>query len=319
MSKKRSHHKIAIFLILVIIVQISFISQGSAKSPKLKNNLDSNSYVTEQKDALDAYNIIIERLKTGELNEDIYAGAYIDGTKLIIMLTNTTDNIKNEFMSVVENPYVIDFEEARYSIKYLNEQLNETVNALSDYPITEFGLYESKNKGFIRIEKDYYDSFVDKMPTLYSKYDIPIIFEPGEYYDMNTTMRNESESLSDSEIISDESYSANAVKDIRGGMNIDTSIGYATIGFCGYYGIMDAIITAGHAVSEGERTEYGSVVQRKYGNNQYGDFAIIFVDSDYKITIEAQSPVFPRLKRSRCRSSQEVNDSPTPFSALNYC
>lgn len=35
--------------------------------------------------------------------------------------------------------------------------------------------------------------------------------------------------------------------------------------------------------------------------------------------VEAQSPVFPRLKRSRCRSSQEVNDSPTPFSALNYC
>ena len=37
------------------------------------------------------------------------------------------------------------------------------------------------------------------------------------------------------------------------------------------------------------------------------------------IMIDAQSPVFPRLKRSRCRSSQEVNDSPTPFSALNYC
>ena len=38
-----------------------------------------------------------------------------------------------------------------------------------------------------------------------------------------------------------------------------------------------------------------------------------------KHIVEAQSPVFPRLKRSRCRSSQEVNDSPTPFSALNYC
>lgn len=38
-----------------------------------------------------------------------------------------------------------------------------------------------------------------------------------------------------------------------------------------------------------------------------------------KSIIDAQSPVFPRLKRSRCRSSQEVNDSPTPFSALNYC
>ena len=38
-----------------------------------------------------------------------------------------------------------------------------------------------------------------------------------------------------------------------------------------------------------------------------------------KYIMDAQSPVFPRLKRSRCRSSQEVNDSPTPFSALNYC
>ena len=46
----------------------------------------------------------------------------------------------------------------------------------------------------------------------------------------------------------------------------------------------------------------------------------IFSDIDYGAAmIEAQSPVFPRLKRSRCRSSQEVNDSPTPFSALNYC
>ena len=35
--------------------------------------------------------------------------------------------------------------------------------------------------------------------------------------------------------------------------------------------------------------------------------------------VEAQSPAIPRLKRSRCRSSQEVNDSPTPFSAFNYC
>ena len=39
---------------------------------------------------------------------------------------------------------------------------------------------------------------------------------------------------------------------------------------------------------------------------------------DEKFIGEAQSPVFPRPKRSRCRSSREVNGSPTPFSAL-YC
>ena len=37
------------------------------------------------------------------------------------------------------------------------------------------------------------------------------------------------------------------------------------------------------------------------------------------VIIEALNPLFSRVKRSRCRSSQEINDAPTPFSALNYC
>ena len=55
----------------------------------------------------------------------------------------------------------------------------------------------------------------------------------------------------------------------------------------------------------------------------YRNKVYVSMDADndlrYYFMMEAQSPVFPRLKRSRCRSSQEVNDSPTPFSALNYC
>ena len=38
-----------------------------------------------------------------------------------------------------------------------------------------------------------------------------------------------------------------------------------------------------------------------------------------KYIVEALNPLFSRVKRSRCRSSQEINDAPTPFSALNYC
>ena len=40
---------------------------------------------------------------------------------------------------------------------------------------------------------------------------------------------------------------------------------------------------------------------------------------EQKNIIEALNPLFSRVKRSRCRSSQEINDAPTPFSALNYC
>lgn len=52
----------------------------------------------------------------------------------------------------------------------------------------------------------------------------------------------------------------------------------------------------------------------------------LYVNSDDKSVIgiekdilEALNPLFSRVKRSRCRSSQEINDTPTPFSALNYC
>ena len=45
---------------------------------------------------------------------------------------------------------------------------------------------------------------------------------------------------------------------------------------------------------------------------------IIVFDNEGKYMVEAQSPAIPRLKRSRCRSSQEVNGSPTPFCTLIY-
>ena len=40
-----------------------------------------------------------------------------------------------------------------------------------------------------------------------------------------------------------------------------------------------------------------------------------FQEKEY--TMEAQNPVFSRIKRSRCRSGQGINDTPTPFSASN--
>lgn len=44
---------------------------------------------------------------------------------------------------------------------------------------------------------------------------------------------------------------------------------------------------------------------------------VVHLGQDY--IIKTQNPAIPRLKRSRCRSSQEITDSPTPFSALYDC
>lgn len=51
---------------------------------------------------------------------------------------------------------------------------------------------------------------------------------------------------------------------------------------------------------------------------QLTEAAKLLVFSEKPI-IEALNPGISRVKRSRCRSSQEVNDSPTPFSAFNHC
>lgn len=285
MTKKSFYQKIAIFLIAVVVIQISYTPWAFAMGGDEGNNLESFEQGTGQKGALDAYNAIIGKLKSGDLDEDIYAGAYIDETKLVVMLTDLTDEVKNGYLAVIEDPNVVDFKQAEFSLKYLHEQVDETVKMMGNCPITGYGVYESQNKGHIKIDKDYYDNFVSELSATYSDYDIPIIFEPGEYYDKGLAEGEmENESVLESVNNFEDYYSMTASTEIMGGMPITTSQGNSTTGFCGYYGIMDAIIIAGHAVSEGENTKYGKVVQRKYNNNQYGDYAIIFVDSNYKLT-----------------------------------
>lgn len=281
---KKFYNKVTVLLIVAIVMQMTYIPRSSAMGIEQLNDLEFNDCAAEQEDALDAYNDIIEGLKSGKLNEDMYAGAYIDGTKLVIMLTDLTDEIKNEYLAIVENQDTIDFEQARYSLKYLNEQVDEAVNILNNYPITEYGVYESKNEGFIRIDKEYYDSFVSELPAVFSEHNSPIIFEPGEYCNTGLAKEEMESELFAPDADGEEYYATTADKDIMGGMPLKTSLGNSTIGYCGYYGIMDAIIVAGHAVSDGENTEYGKVVQRQCANNQYGDYAIIFVDSNYRLT-----------------------------------
>ena len=260
MLKSDYRNKIAILLVAVVIICAGCISKSYSIDQNQTIEAEWSQAMAQQIDAVEVYNDIIGKLKSGELDEDIYAGAYINGSKIIIMLTDLSDEIKNDFLLATDKPYAIDFEQAQYSLKYLDKLLNETVNMLADYPITGYGFYESKNKCFVEIEQDSYVRFVCEMPVLYSDDDYPILFEPAEYA---TTC---------------------ASKDILGGTLIQTSTSNMTIGFCGRYGIVDAIITAGHGALQGSDTQYGYVVQSKCDNNQFGDYAIIYTNSDYRIT-----------------------------------
>ena len=221
----------------------------------MENELDLNllAQILEQDDALDAYKDIIENLKTGFIDENVYAGAYIDGDKIVIMLTELSVETRESVLEVTDKPFAVVFEQAKYSLSYLQEQLEETVESLSNYPITDYGFYESENKCFIRIDNTFYTQFLSEQPVPYAA-DNPIIIESGTY------------DVASSSLI--------------GGMEE----GHQTLGFCGYFGVVDAILTTGHGATEGTRTTHGSVVQRKFLDNQYGDYAIIYPDTGYTVT-----------------------------------
>lgn len=260
MFKLNYWNKLAILIISVVIICVVCSSKGYSTNQNQEIEMEFAQDMTEQIDAIEAYNDIIGKLKSGELNEDIYAGAYINDSKIIIMLTDLSDKSKSDFLLATDKPYAVDFNQAQYSLKYLDKKLNETVDMLEDYPITGYGFYESKNKCFVEIEQGSYTHFVSEMPYLCADDNFPILFEPGEYI---TECVNE---------------------DILGGTSIQTSRGFMTIGFCGRYGIRDAIITAGHGAPEGSDTQYGYVIKSQYNNNQFGDYSIIFTEPDYRIT-----------------------------------
>ena len=65
-------------------------------------------------------------------------------------------------------------------------------------------------------------------------------------------------------------------------------------------------------IKEALRIIWQSVLNIHIADDQVSVFEL---GADSIDIVEAQSPVFPILKRPKCRSSQEVNGSPTLFSA----
>lgn len=68
------------------------------------------------------------------------------------------------------------------------------------------------------------------------------------------------------------------------------------------------VFTDSRAVYFSNRPEFKQLAQGRFLGIQYPVYIM-----------KTQNPAIPRLKRSRCRSSQEITDSPTPFSALYDC
>lgn len=57
-----------------------------------------------------------------------------------------------------------------------------------------------------------------------------------------------------------------------------------TLGFCGLYGVYNAVVTAGHGLSVGDVLDHGYVISKKFEDGGYGDYAFLLLDDGHTMT-----------------------------------
>lgn len=206
---------------------------------------------------------------------DDFAGARIEGNKLVLSLTDVSDETKEKYENWVgEYAQYLLFEEADFSYNQLRNTASEVAGELMEdgYTVTQYYVSETENELVVGIS---FDNLIEK----------------SNFISINNTEAM-SDTLSDEHNISvriDLSEPVTtASTTLRGGANLsNTDAGCSiTLSCCGYYEGSPAIVTCGHGgQSVGDTIKYasssgntiGTVNRHNYYDGCTGDFEIIKV------------------------------------------
>lgn len=259
MSKKLV--KKIIMLLLVVVLSFS-----SSKLIFAQNVANVEEVEYSQEAALEAYNNICEGLSIDfsyENNDlpDELGGFYLDKDVLVIQLTDSSDEIKNKYLSYCYDFKDVVFEEVAYSYKYLNS-LKSNISSLSrNYQLYEYYVDVYSNTLKVGVDKSDLDS-ITNISTYSSS---PITFVESQTA-MPTAMKGGEE--------------------ISGGSP-------CSIGYFGTYGGKKALLTCGHTnkkdtIIKYNGTNIGSVTYQnlklypdpvtKYPCS-YGDFSVVNISN----------------------------------------
>lgn len=141
---------------------------GNDKMPVVKSKSSM-----QQGNVANACQLLYERI--GDIYPDEFGGSYIDGVKLIILLTQTEDEIINKYLNMVgEYADCVRFVKVEYSRNDLNfsaYELNKKLGA-NDIEVSTYSISEKENRIVIWVSAEDYEAARDYL--LKVDYSLPI-------------------------------------------------------------------------------------------------------------------------------------------------
>lgn len=183
-----------------------------------------------QEPALQAYQNLWNSFNKDELGTPIYpdnyAGEYVSGDKLVIMLVDPSEELKEDYMKRAQDSEHVIFESASYSLNYLNS-LDQVVTQLEEqnYSIGSYGVDRKANQFYVSVIEEDYNKLMNEQPQTLQKTteSLPVRIEPG-------TPNTSTAQLWGGDRITNEDNGAGL-----------------SVGIGGTYGGSNAILTAGHS------------------------------------------------------------------------
>lgn len=137
--------------------------------------------ILEQENAVAAYELLDRAFGHDDLGytlfPDDYAGSYIEGDKLVLLLTNVSEETQKKYKTwAAQYAGVLVFKEAEYSFNSLNDMSDTMYKDLEDkgYTITEYCVSETTNSIVISIANITVSHAAELKDTLEAAYHVPV-------------------------------------------------------------------------------------------------------------------------------------------------
>ena len=140
--------------------------------------------ILEQENAVAAYELLDRAFGHDDLGytlfPDDYAGSYIEGDKLVLLLTNVSEETQKKYKTwAAQYAGVLVFKEAEYSYNTLNDTADAISKDLEDkgYTITEYCVSETTNRIIIRVANCTSAQTSELKRALEEAYHVPVRIE----------------------------------------------------------------------------------------------------------------------------------------------
>ena len=137
--------------------------------------------ILEQENAVAAYELLDRAFGHDDLGytlfPDDYAGSYIEGDKLVLLLTDVSEETQKKYKTwAAQYAGVLLFKEAEYSFNSLNDMSDTMYKDLEDkgYTITEYCVSETTNSIVISIANITVSHAAELKDTLEAAYHVPV-------------------------------------------------------------------------------------------------------------------------------------------------